>query len=208
MILKSKHHPIIYPFFKQYAIRKITKHYHKINIIGDYENKDTSILLIANHVSWWDGFFAMYLNVKIFKRKFHFMMLEEQLRKYMFFNKSGGFSVKKGSKNILESINYTSELLTNKNNLVLLFPQGKIQSLYTSSFQFEKGVERILKNANCKVQIIFLANLVDYFSNPKPSLYMYLSEYQQLEISAETLQNDYNSFYAECVCKNLQKTES
>ncbi len=55
------------------------------------------------------------------------MMLEEQLRKRMYLNKSGGYSVRKGSRSILKSLDYTAELLKEKKSLVLMFPQGKIR---------------------------------------------------------------------------------
>ena len=102
MILKAKHNFIIYLFFKQYAEWIMKRHFGVIQILGDFQEKKLPVLLISNHISWWDGFWSMYLNVKVLKRKFHFMMLEEQLRKFWFFNYSGGFSVNKKSKTIIE----------------------------------------------------------------------------------------------------------
>jgi 1-acyl-sn-glycerol-3-phosphate acyltransferase len=173
--------------------------------LGEFQEKNLPILIICNHVSWWDGIWVMYLNTKLLKRKFHFMMLEEEIKKNKIPNYVGGYSVKKKSRSIIESINYTSELLTDNKNLVLLFPQGKIHSLYTPSIQFEKGFNNILKRISNKVQILFIVNLVDYFSDVKPSLYMYFKEYQNLNIDAEKMQNDFNSFYAECISGNIQK---
>ncbi len=74
-------------------------------------------------------------------------MLEEQLRKHMYLNKAGGFSVRKGSRSIVESLGYTAELLNDKNNLVLMFPQGRIESMHKQDFVFEKGIEYVLKKA-------------------------------------------------------------
>ena len=76
------------------------------------------------------------------------MMLEEQLRRHWYFNYTGGYSVKKHSRSALESIDYTAELLTDPGNVVLLFPQGEINSLYKDTFVFEKGIERMLKKVN------------------------------------------------------------
>ncbi len=153
------------------------------------------ILLISNHISWWDGFWAMYINLKVLNRKYHFMMLEDQLRKYWFFNYTGGFSVNKKSKSIIETIRYTSELLDNKENMVLIFPQGEIQTMHSQNMVFEKGLDPILKNKEGKVQIVFLANLVDYFSSPKPGIYFYIQEYNDLVFDSETIQYQYNEFY-------------
>jgi 1-acyl-sn-glycerol-3-phosphate acyltransferase len=140
MIIKAKHHFVIYPFFKFYAVYKIWRHFDRVFINGDYQEKNLPLLLISNHVSWWDGFWAMYLNMRLLHRKFYFMMLEEQLKKFSFFINTGGYSVKKGNRSIIESINYTIELLTDSKNLVLMFPQGKITSVYDRSIKFEKGI--------------------------------------------------------------------
>jgi hypothetical protein len=205
MIIKARHHPVIYPFFKFYAKWKILRNFETVCITGEYTEKGLPLLLIANHVSWWDGFWVNYLNQKLFKRKFYFMMLEEQLKKYPYFIKSGGYSVKKGYRSILESIRYTAEILKEPENAVLLFPQGKIQSVYQTSFIFEKGIEKILEKVDTQLQIIFIVNLTDYFSNPKPGLYIYHREYKGHNMKAATLQEEYNRFYYSCVSEQQKK---
>jgi 1-acyl-sn-glycerol-3-phosphate acyltransferase len=207
MIIKARHHRIIYPFFKFYAVYKIRRHFSDVSISGDFNERQLPLLLISNHVSWWDGFWIMYLNIKLFHRKFHFMMLEEQLRKFSFFINTGGYSVRKGSRTIIESINYTIKLLSDRNNLVMLFPQGKINSIYNQTFRFERGIERILKEVNGKIQIIFVANLIDYFSNEKPSLFIYLKEYDNPDTNVGSIQDEYNIFYSKCVAENIEKSE-
>lgn len=199
MILKAKHNFLIYPFFQWYALWLIKRKFSKANIIGSFNDKNLPVLLISNHISWWDGFWAMYLNLKILKRKYHFMMLEEQLRKYWFFNYTGGFSVNKKAKSVIETLNYTSELLSDANNMVLVFPQGEIQSLHLQTFQFEKGINHILRGKEERIQILFLANLVDYFSTPKPNINIYIQEYQGLPINVESIENGYNEFYKQSV---------
>lgn len=199
MIIKAQHHPIVYPFFKFYTKWKISRNFKSVHLSGDYYEKELPLLFIANHVSWWDGFWVHYLNLKLFKRKFHFMMLEEQLKKYSFFIKSGGYSVKKGNRSILESIRYTAEILQGPGNAVLLFPQGKIQSVYESSFIFEKGIEKVLEAVDNPIQIILIVNLTDYFSDPKPDLYIYFREYSGNNLVAASLQKEYNSFYQSCI---------
>jgi 1-acyl-sn-glycerol-3-phosphate acyltransferase len=201
MILKAKHHFIIYPFFKWYAGFIIKRHYGTVKIIGDLKEKNQPILLISNHTSWWDGFWAMYINLNVLHRKYHFMMLEEQLHKYWFFNYTGGFSVNKKSKSIIETLNYTSELLTDSKNMVLIFPQGEIQSLHNQNIQFEKGLEWILKNKENTVQIVFLVNLIDYFSNRKPGIYFHIQEYTDDGFDLKSIHESYNLFYAESVEK-------
>jgi 1-acyl-sn-glycerol-3-phosphate acyltransferase len=208
MIIKSKHNPLVYPFFKIYTILKIRRNFTSVNISGEFEDKEMPVLLICNHISWWDGFWAMHLNMKVFKRKFHFMMLEDQLDKYWFFKLTGGYPVRRGSKSVIDSINYTNELLSEKNNIVLLFPGGKIESLYNNSIEFEKGVVRIINQTGGMVHIIFVVNLIEYFSESRPGLYIYYKEYDRYDEDTEVIQRDYNEFYSDCVSENIQKAPS
>jgi 1-acyl-sn-glycerol-3-phosphate acyltransferase len=174
------------------------KYFHSFLIQGKVEEKNQPVLLICNHISWWDGIWTLYLNQQIFKRKYHFMMLEEQLRKNWFFNYTGGYSINPNSKTIIESINYTVELLGNKNNLVLMFPQGVIQSMHKRSFQFFKGIEKILQKAKNPAQVVFVANITDYLSEVKPTVFMNLEEYKG-EYDLSSIEESYNRFYQSCI---------
>ena len=204
MILKAQHHTIVYPFFRWFSCWYTQLHFHQVIIKGDYDNQGKGVLLVANHISWWDGFWAVYLNETVFKRKFHFMMLYEQLKKHWYFNLSGGFSVQKQAKSIIESLNYAVQLVTNPRHIVLLFPQGEIQSIYTQTIEFQKGTEYIIRKAGSQnLQLIWMVSLVDYGSNPKPTLTLYFKEYNPEEATTEELQQAYNDFYQDCI--NEQK---
>jgi hypothetical protein len=197
-MLKAKHNLILDPFIRWFVIRKMKRSFDSIYFKGELTDRGKPVLLICNHVSWWDGIWALHFNQQFLHRKFYFMMLEEQLRKNWFFNYTGGFSVKKKSRSIIETIEYTAGLLNYPKNMVLLFPQGEIQSMHLQEYTFEKGIEKILQKIQTDIQIVFLANIVDYFSNAKPSLYSCFKEFSGDESGIE-LQNQYNRFYAECV---------
>ncbi|MBP7562369.1 MAG: 1-acyl-sn-glycerol-3-phosphate acyltransferase [Candidatus Cloacimonetes bacterium] len=204
MILEAKHNFFLYPFFQKYALLKIKSNFHEVIINTNVDDKGRPVLAISNHVSWWDGFWVELVNLKLFKKKFFFMMLEEQLRKFWFFNYVGGYSVTKKSKSIIESINYTRNVLSDNKNFVLIFPQGKIQSVYNQSISFEKGIERIIEGLENQIQIVFIANLVDYFSNPKPSLFIYLDEYKSDSFSFDEIQIAYSNFFSKCIDSQKQ----
>jgi 1-acyl-sn-glycerol-3-phosphate acyltransferase len=193
MILKASHNIFFYKFFSVYAMLKIKSAFRKVVISGEVTDKGKPVLVISNHFSWWDGFWIMYMNRKLFGRKFFFMMQEEHLRKHMFFNKTGGYSVRKGSRTVLETIAYTIELLKQKDNLVLIFPQGEIRTLYQHDIHFEKGICRILNATGKDIQIVFAVNLIDYFSESKASLFVYLKDHEY--VNGEGIEKSYNDFY-------------
>jgi hypothetical protein len=59
------------------------------------------------------------------------MVIEETVQKVSFFKYMGAFSVNKNSREMLASLNYAAELLNDPQNLVLIFPQGKLYSNFT-----------------------------------------------------------------------------
>lgn len=198
MIIKAKHNFFLFPFFRWYVLRKMKKSFHSCVFNTEISNTDKPVLLLCNHTSWWDGIWALHLNEKLFGKKYHFMMLEEQLKKNWFFQHTGGYSIKKSTRSVVESLNYTAELLENNKNLVLMFPQGKIQSMHRSEFVFEKGIERILKLLNNEIEIVFEVNLVDYLSNAKPTAYLNAKTYKG-DYSLAGIEKAYNKYYNACL---------
>lgn len=194
-MIKAKHHIVIYPLFKKLTQYLLKRNFKSIQIQGDFNDTGKPVLVIANHIGWWDGFWLMHFNLKVLHRKFHFMMLEEQLKKHWYFQYSGAFSVKKHSRSVVESINYTTDLLKNSENMVFMFPQGEINSLYANVMHFESGIQRIIEQSSNDLQIVFVANLIDYFSNSKPSLYIYMQTDSSKNLKEKIMENEYNKFY-------------
>jgi 1-acyl-sn-glycerol-3-phosphate acyltransferase len=208
MIIKARHHAFIYPFFQWYSRRIIKRHFDQVIIHGEFNNCNQPVLLVSNHTSWWDGFWAMYLNLELFKRKFHFMMLKSQLHKYWYFNFSGGYSVEQKSRSALESIDYTVELLSQSDNLVLMFPQGKLQSMHRQNFEFQKGIERIVEKAGRNnIQLVFLVNITEYLSKQRPALHQYVMEYTGSSSSVDEIQLHYNDFCRQCFEQHYKMEE-
>lgn len=206
-MIKARHDSVIYPFFRWYIRRIIGWNFHQVELIGSLQPSNKAILLIANHVSWWDGFWALYLNGSVFHRHFHVMMLEEQLRKYWYLRFCGGFSVQKKSRSILESLDYATQLLKQPKNLVLLFPQGEIGSQHQMDIHFERGAERILEKLGIEeVQVIFMVSLTDYLSHKKPLLTFFLHEYAGAHRTSE-LNTAFNTFYQQCKVVQSKKVE-
>ena len=175
-------------------------HFRKVTIHGGFNDRGLPVMLVGNHFSWWDGFIANLLNSRVFKRKFHVMMLEEELENRMFLNKAGAYSIRKGSRSVLESLNYTVEILDKNENLVVLYPQGVFESVYKYPVCFEKGIGSIFSRIPNKIHLVFYVALTDYFSHRKPSLQIYLKEVPQDQlIGADTLESEYNAFLSDCI---------
>ncbi|MBX7206511.1 MAG: lysophospholipid acyltransferase family protein [Bacteroidia bacterium] len=198
-MIKSSHAKSAKIIFDVYLSRLLKKHFHTFkvqsgNLLPD-ENR--SILLLANHFSWWDGFFWYYLNGIFWKKKFHIMMLEKQLNRYWFFRFLGAFSVRKNSRSVMESFEYTSGLLKNSNNLVLIFPQGEIQPLGIEKIKFERGIELLKTSGTPRTQTIFGYAHTEYGSNPKPAVYFFIRPANENTVSE--MECAYHLFRKECI---------
>ncbi|MFO7932924.1 MAG: 1-acyl-sn-glycerol-3-phosphate acyltransferase [Bacteroidales bacterium] len=199
MIIKARHHWFYYPFFKLYSRWMPRKDFSRVTLHHSLEDKKLPVLMIGNHISWWDGFLAQYINLELFHRKLHIMMLEEQLEKRMFLNKTGAYSIKKGDRSALESIRYTAEILDNPRNLVILYPQGKIHSILDLPVRFETGWYRLFRYLERPIQVVFYVALFDFFASRKPQLHMYLYDYPYRGKSMEEMNRDFNERIRESI---------
>jgi hypothetical protein len=165
-------------------------------------SQQKALLVLGNHFSWWDGFILFRLNELYFRKRLHLMMLEEQLSKNSFLRYAGAYSINRQGRKILESLHYTSDLLENPQNLVIIFPQGKIESIHAPYIHFEKGIKRILDGCRKEVQIVFSTALIDYCAHRKPTLHFYLKEYSyQPSCTLEDIEKAYNAHYQEALQK-------
>lgn len=177
--------------------------FNSVTYSGDYEEKGYPILLISNHFSFYDGFIQILLNRKVFKRTFIFMMLEKKLRETMWLTKIGASAIDKGRRSSIQSLDYAVEMLQDKKNLFLFFPQGKIKSIHTREFIFEKGMlSYILKNIKNDFQLVFNVNLIDYGTKLRPDICVFY-ETQSLKTlaSAGDIEREFNRFANACFTK-------
>lgn len=207
--MKVRHHFLLYPFFKLYIKWQLKRNFHQINLLGAVNDEDKAVLVLANHYSWWDGFFLLHLNEHVFKRKFTFLMTEKELDKHWYFKYTGGISIRKGSRSTIKSLKYCAELLNDPQYFMLIFPQGKFESMHKNHLTLEKGFDTILNQTKQTVQLIFVVNLIEYFSKVKPSVFTYYLQFQYKNKTVLEIQQAYHDFYEACRNKNrvLQGTK-
>ena len=194
---KARHHWFFTWFFHRYFSLISRFFFCGTRIqMPDFE-ADRPILLLQNHFSWWDGYWSYCVSQKVFRKKFHVMMQEDQLRKHKFLSRCGAFAVRKRSKNMLEALDYSLQILQQKENLLAMFPQGKIESHYVQQYNFEKGVEWITSRMDNQALVFFAVVRVDYFSRIRPEVSIYLKEYSG-NATLDDMQHQYNEFARQC----------
>ncbi len=203
MIIKARHIPFFVRFFSFYSRNGLKRHFRNIVFECSVNTAGRPVMLIGNHFSWWDGFIAYRINDLFLHKRFNIMMLEEQLKSRLFLNKAGAYSIKPGSRSVVETLSYTSGLLHDAENMVVVYPQGTITSIHRRPVRFERGTERIIAGASDKLMILFYVALPDWYSGKKPGLYVRVIEYSAMERNITDLEEAYNIFLDECIAKQI-----
>jgi 1-acyl-sn-glycerol-3-phosphate acyltransferase len=205
-MIYPKQNSVIFWCVKWYVKWLVSRHLERI--IFDKISLETtkSILLIANHYSYLDGLILYVINIMLFKKKMHIMVLEETVKKEMAFKYAGIFSIKKNSRDMLASLDYAVKLLDEPDNLVLIYPQGKLYSNFVDTIHFEKGVLRIIKKAQGKFQLVFAAAFVQYFKNLKPRATVYLKQ-ETVNYADKTINDLQQAYQQHYTASKLLQTE-
>lgn len=182
MIIKSK--PLKPFFFKSGAwlfSRLFKRRFNKMLIHeeGIVIKPGYSYILMCNHFSFWDGFWAFYLARKIFwgkgrMQRMYIMSLKKQMEKNRWLRYCGSFSVDPGKRSITESFDYAAEVLSQPGNLLMFFPQGKLESCHVRNIQFEAGLFEIMSRVKGNCQLIWSSNIIEYFESVKPTVHFNL----------------------------------
>ena len=170
--------------FQPYLTWLFKRHFHEIQLLGTLPEipDDLPLLLLPNHSTWWDGFFVYLLNKRIFRRTTYLMMLEKQLTKYKFFAKIGAYSIEpENRRSLIESLEYTVELLNQEMSLVSVFPQGQLLPWHTRPIGYKRGVEWILRKYGNPVTVLPLAIRAEFLGEQRPSVFFLFGDVSQFD---------------------------
>jgi 1-acyl-sn-glycerol-3-phosphate acyltransferase len=156
--------------------------------------KDQPVIFIANHSSWWDGFFIFELYKKLgLKKEFRIVMLESELKKFPFFRSCGAVGL------IPKDKIHNEKIITGlRGSCVSFFPQGQMYSQGQRPLHFRSGIESVIQKLH-PVQIVTVALHIEPFQNMKPTALIKVGEiissdtfttYQDLEKRVEKNLNE------------------
>ncbi|MGZ3822866.1 MAG: lysophospholipid acyltransferase family protein [Mucilaginibacter sp.] len=187
-------------WFAKYMRYRMGRAFNQIVVIPFEPKPGHSILLLCNHFSWWDGFFGNYLAYWHLKRKLYIMMQQDHLEKRWLFNYFGGFSIEKGSRETVKSLQYAADLLNDPENLVVVFPQGELISNHATEVIIEKGIDKLIKHVKGPCQVVYSCVLIDYFESLKPSAYFHLFDCGRAgEVPFDELVKNINAFHQQAL---------
>jgi 1-acyl-sn-glycerol-3-phosphate acyltransferase len=161
--------------FLPYVQRLMTRSFHSVRLLGEPPDppREKPVLIVANHVTWWDGFFIYMLNARLLHRKLHVMMLEEQLRRYRFFSRLGAFGIAQGHpRSVRASLAYSAGILQNPSHCLCIFPQGSMHRAHDRPLGFKRGVEMVLTMYGGEASILPVAIACEFLSDRKPEAFL------------------------------------
>ena len=137
-------------------------------------NPNYANLLYSNHSCFHDGQVAYYICRKAFDANFYLMI--QELYKLPILSKIGGFSVEKDSPlEALKSINYASNLLSDKQTMLWIFPQGKVMPPDFRPIKFESGLSYITSKVK-GVNLIPVSLRYTFLRDVKPEIFAEIGE--------------------------------
>lgn len=179
MIIKAKPLPAFIIKGAAYFLTWFFRRRFNKMIIRDINIKaEHSYLLMCNHFSFWDGFWAAYLSLHAIHKKqemkgFYIMVLKKQMQMNPWLKYFGCFSIAPGTTSVNESLDYAAELLSKPGNLLLMYPQGNLESNHVRKIVMKKdGINYIVPKIKGDCQLIWSSNLIEYFESLKPSVYL------------------------------------
>ncbi|MFD2164576.1 hypothetical protein ACFSJU_19375 [Paradesertivirga mongoliensis] len=189
-------------FFTHIVEKAVLRRFAKISFLDNpVIDPEQACLVLMNHYSFNDGAILHRLNRLILRKQFRVMVVEDQLKAFIPLRYVGCFSVKKASREVIESLNYAAELLKAPGNMLGIYPQGEVYSQHLERIHFENGLSVILKRtSNIPFQVIFGVTLLDYLDSFKPHARVYLQQYTG-ERDLAKMESAYNEFYTTCKAK-------
>ncbi len=123
------------------------------------------VLFIANHASWWDGFFVyeVFKKLKI-EKEFRIVMLESELKKFPFFRLCGAVGL------IPKNLKHNNEVFDQlKGHCVAFFPQGQMVPQNQRPLILKNGITGLIQRLH-PLQIILVTLHIEPFQFMKPTV--------------------------------------
>ena len=140
--------------------------------------KRTPLILVSNHVSWWDGFILRPVQQLLKPEEpLHIVMKEEELSKRPFLRRLGGVGLEAGSGASLRRLlrDLREERGRNPAYSLLFFPQGRIWPSYRRPLGFQGGI-RLIAGAVAPATILPVGLHLEGGKHMAPTAFVSLGE--------------------------------
>ena len=144
---------------------------------------DLPLVLLLNHISWWDGFLARAIQRGLRPEgSFHTVMLERELRKHPYFRLMGCAGVEPGDPSSWRKSRQNLSLRRRQDPRFCLafFPQGAIWPSDRRPLGFKPGILRLLRDL-APVQVVPAGIRIEPLNTHLPNAFASLGPAQRVD---------------------------
>ncbi len=193
-MIKSDHKLWARYLFNFYIDRELKNNFDHFYLLNKPPliEEGKGLIVTPNHFSWWDGFLIDFIHRKYFSsRKFYILMLEDQLKRYWFFRKLGAYSINLfNPKSMVQTIQYTREIVSDEESFVTIYPQGEILPFDIEPFTIKKGLLKFTAGLKKASFVLPIAFKIQFNDQKKPDIYLRFGE----RINVQDILKDYDTF--------------
>lgn len=172
--------PVFYAGFSVFFRRYMQRRFSAVNVRPPSTRipRDVPLFVVANHVSWWDGFLLIELQ-RIMRpgAPFYTVMLESELRQHPFLERIGAIGINPQSPSALLSCIRELErrVEARPDAMIFFFPQGRIWPSYRRPLGFKRGIE-VFCEALGDVQVLPVGLHIEPMNRVAPQAFVRAAE--------------------------------
>ena len=148
---------------------------------------NTSVILAANHVSWWDGFLLRELQRRTgSSHPLLTIMGEDQLRRFPFFRLMGTVGIQPTPSATRDALRQVARLRADGPLWLSFFPQGRIWPSWKQPLGFSAGITRFAQEVSPAI-VLPVGIHLEPLANPAPTAFVAVSEGVAVEPQGDPL---------------------
>ena len=131
------------------------------------------LLLVANHVSWWDGFALREVHRRLRpEAPLYTVMLERELRRVAFFRRLGAVGIDPDSPSSVAHVlrDLRAWRRARPDSVIAFFPQGRIWPSHRRPLGFRAGVELFARHL-APIAVLPVGLHMEPLNSPAPTLF-------------------------------------
>lgn len=134
------------------------------------------ILAIANHTSWWDGFFSHQLTRAV-GRPFRILMEAEHLGRYGFFRRIGALPIERRSAmQATRDLESAAGTLESPDTMLWIYPQGMRRPATEPADRLEHGAAWLVERHAMPILVLPVAFRYAFLSEQRPEAFALVGE--------------------------------
>ena len=136
-------------FFDRYLSLYVPRHFHAVRLAGadQWARAGRPLVVCLNHPSWWDPLTSILISRFVEKTADHYAPMDAQaFARYGILRKLGLFPVEQGTpRGGAQFLRAASHILSNRNAVLWLTPQGGFTDVRTRPVIFRAGLDALLR---------------------------------------------------------------